>query len=220
MERTFQHIALEDNDTIPVLAGNLEPELLAMIKEAVLKIKDDNPIAHNQHLAGAIKEEYTVKPAKIPELLYYLDEMYATYSHHFKNIPSIMKDIAFESGAKVEIGDFWVNFQKKHEFNPIHHHDGLVSFVLWIQIPFDIEKEKAMYNGGTINVTSQFQFVYPGLTNDIALKSFPVEKEWEGTILMFPSSLNHCVYPFYTSDDYRISLSGNLSLASAPNIGV
>ena len=27
---------------------------------------------------------------------------------------------------------------------------------------------------------------------------------------MFPSYLNHMVYPFYTSDEYRISMSGNI----------
>jgi hypothetical protein len=213
MERSFQHIALEDNDTIPVLAGNLEPELLAKLKALVISTKDNNPIAHNEFLAGAIKEEYTIKTEQIPELVYYIDEMYATYSGHFSEIPSVVKNINFKSGVQVELGNFWVNFQKKHEFNPIHHHDGLVSFVIWIQIPYDLEKEKALYNNGTVNVTSQFQFVYTGVTQDIVLKSFPVEKEWEGTILMFPSGLNHCVYPFYTSDDYRISMSGNLSLS-------
>jgi len=27
---------------------------------------------------------------------------------------------------------------------------------------------------------------------------------------MFPSQLIHAVYPFYTSDEYRISVSGNI----------
>jgi len=31
---------------------------------------------------------------------------------------------------------------------------------------------------------------------------------------MFPSLLAHCVYPFYTSDDYRISISGNIKFDS------
>ena len=39
----------------------------------------------------------------------------------------------------------------------------------------------------------------------------PIDKAWEGTMILFPSSLNHNVYPFYTSDDYRISISGNLN---------
>ena len=39
----------------------------------------------------------------------------------------------------------------------------------------------------------------------------PVEKGWEGKLVMFPSLLMHSVTPFRTSDDYRISISGNLS---------
>ena len=30
-------------------------------------------------------------------------------------------------------------------------------------------------------------------------------------ILLFPSEMYHGVYPFYTSDDYRISVSGNFN---------
>ena len=32
----------------------------------------------------------------------------------------------------------------------------------------------------------------------------------KGTMLFFPSSLSHTVYPFYTSDKERISISGNI----------
>jgi hypothetical protein len=36
-------------------------------------------------------------------------------------------------------------------------------------------------------------------------------------MIMFPSSLNHMVSPFYTSDEYRISISGNLIVSSKKN---
>jgi hypothetical protein len=44
-----------------------------------------------------------------------------------------------------------------------------------------------------------------------------VDKSWEGTMIMFPSSLHHMVHPFYTSDEYRISISGNLIVSSKKN---
>ena len=34
----------------------------------------------------------------------------------------------------------------------------------------------------------------------------------ENTILFFPALLNHTVYPFYLSDEERISISGNICL--------
>jgi hypothetical protein len=39
-----------------------------------------------------------------------------------------------------------------------------------------------------------------------------VDKSFEGKMLMFPNSAYHTVYPFYTSDDYRITVSGNLDI--------
>jgi hypothetical protein len=37
-----------------------------------------------------------------------------------------------------------------------------------------------------------------------------VDNTWEGKMALFPADLNHIVYPFYTSEDYRISISGNV----------
>jgi hypothetical protein len=40
----------------------------------------------------------------------------------------------------------------------------------------------------------------------------PVSKQMEGSIIMFDSSQRHLVYPFYTSDEFRISFSGNINV--------
>jgi len=37
-----------------------------------------------------------------------------------------------------------------------------------------------------------------------------VDKSFENKLLMFPASYNHQVYPFYTSDEERITVSGNV----------
>ena len=39
-----------------------------------------------------------------------------------------------------------------------------------------------------------------------------VDKSFEGQMLMFPAPLQHIVYPFYTSDESRITVSGNIKL--------
>ena len=36
---------------------------------------------------------------------------------------------------------FWANYQFKHEFNPAHSHGGAYSFVLWMKIPYDSNKQ-------------------------------------------------------------------------------
>ena len=39
-----------------------------------------------------------------------------------------------------------------------------------------------------------------------------LEPEDEGKMLFFSSKYHHCVYPFYLSDEERISVSGNIGL--------
>ena len=55
-----------------------------------------------------------------------------------------------------------------------------------------------------------FAFFFSDPSGKITQEALPVDKSWEGKVALFPANLNHCVYPFYTSDEYRISISGNL----------
>jgi len=198
--RQFNKISLTERPDIPVVGGKLEPELLAQLKAEVLRQRDANPTPFNQGLAGMIREEYHFNPEKLPGMIGYIEDMFQTYCKHF----GLYQD-------KVScLGHLWANFQRKHEFNPIHNHTGAVSFTIWVQIPYDIAAEQAMFPNGTVNVTSNFAFVYSGTTEDIVTYNFPVQQDWEGMIVMWPSWLRHMVNPFYTSDGYRISLAGNI----------
>lgn len=199
-KREFRQVLLADNDSIPVLTGKLEPELLSAFKSEIARQHGDGPTPFNQGLAGAIKEEYLYDTSRSPQLVSYIEEMYDTYSRYF----NLYQD---KIGC---LSQLWVNFQRKHEFNPLHNHTGAVSFVCWVGIPYDIDAEMAISSSGTCNVTSNFQFVYPGKTERIAMHNFPVATEWEGTVLMWPSWMLHCVYPFYTSDGFRITVAGNI----------
>ena len=49
-----------------------------------------------------------------------------------------------------------------------------------------------------------------GVSYEDLLNMSSSERNDIGKIIFFPSKLNHCVYPFYTSDDTRISISGNI----------
>ena len=110
----------------------------------------------------------------------------------------------------------WANFQKKFEFNPIHFHSGLFSFIVFLQIPYDLEEEDKVfpYVHHTGKATSRLSFLvthghsYLTGVRDIRIN---VDKSFEGKMLLFPASLQHLVYPFYTSEDYRITVSGNLN---------
>lgn len=102
----------------------------------------------------------------------------------------------------------WVNIQERGEYIPLHHHESILSYVIWVKIPYDINKENI--NG--VGSASKFYFTYNSTVGGLMNYSIPVSKDYEGTIMMFPSTLHHQVYPFYTSDDVRISVSGMVSI--------
>ena len=87
----------------------------------------------------------------------------------------------------------------------MHNHDGLISYSAWIKIPYDVNEE--IKDG---KYASCFQFNYTTITGNTFTEIIKVDKSFEGKIMMFPSTLPHCVYPFYTTDDVRISMSGNV----------
>ena len=98
---------------------------------------------------------------------------------------------------------------QKYEFNPVHNHSGLLSWVVWNKIPFNIEDEMKVFPDVKNPNAGTFNFLFDAPIKQIAL---PVDRDMENYICMFPSSLFHCVHPFYTSDDYRVSFSGNIYL--------
>jgi hypothetical protein len=94
----------------------------------------------------------------------------------------------------------WINIQHKHEYLPNHTHTGNISYSLWMKIPYVNETGSS----------GRFEFTYNTLLGNIIRKDVKLDKDMEGTLMMFPSKLQHCAYPFYTSDESRISISGNI----------
>ena len=106
---------------------------------------------------------------------------------------------------------WWVNYQKQHEFNPPHNHDGVYSFVIWLKIPYDFE-EQNKNNVSNAKVKGAFSFTFMDLFGSPESSIYKLNKGFEGIMLLFPSKLNHSVFPFYNCEEERISVSGNLLL--------
>jgi hypothetical protein len=106
-----------------------------------------------------------------------------------------------------ELSTVWVNHQKKYEFNPLHDHSGVYSFVIWYDIPYTAEEEAAAspytFNS-EFNASGAFKILYEG-------NRYPLcnSKDWNGTMAFFPADTLHCVYPFYSTDKERITIAGN-----------
>ena len=58
-------------------------------------------------------------------------------------------------------------------------------------------------------IAGNFAFAYNSIEG---LTRTEIIEPTAGKMILFPSKIYHQVYPFYTSDEYRISISGNVSL--------
>ena len=163
----------------------------------------------NSNLAGNIEKEFSLDESFEKILSPYTSLLAEEFDKI--DIETTYTNIKKQVSSWISTGS-WINFQKKYEFNPIHHHFGDYSFVLWIQIPYDLKEELELENCKNSNAKSNslFCFTHIDLYGSIIVTRLPVDKTWEGTMILFPSNLKHQVYPFFTSDDYRISISGNL----------
>jgi len=202
----FDHTDLPN---IGLTQGAIPPNIYQDLNKEIVDIHNDdsNTMKMNRTLAGQITKEYQITKSR--QLLDpYLEEMGRAYQKYWNYYP---KENPNNNNLTVE--SVWVNMQKKLEVNPLHNHDGTLSFVAWLYVPFKLEDERNMENcknSRTVELASTFQFVYTTALGTIANCPMFVESGWEGRIVMFPSQLLHIVYPFQTSDDYRISIAGNL----------
>ena len=202
----FDHSHLPN---IGLTNGMIPPEIYQTLNQEIVDIhtNDKDIVRMNHALAGQITKEYQITKS-LPLLNPYLEEMGRAYQKYWNYYP---KENPNNNNLTVE--SVWVNMQKKLEVNPLHNHDGTLSFVAWLYVPFKLEDERNMENcknSRTVELASTFQFVYTTVLGKIVNGPMFVESGWEGRIVMFPSELLHIVYPFQTSDDYRISIAGNL----------
>jgi len=195
------------------------PEELAISlhKEAdYIKSNFDKSIPFDKFLAGHIKHEYKLLSSiqKIEEFILPLTQEYDKKFNYHESI-----DVLTDS-VPMCIDHPWINFQSRGEFNPVHNHKGIYSFVIWLKIPYEIENEFKVYSysdnsNRKIPLNSAFQFMYVSSLGQIATHHIHIDKSFENTMILFPAKMVHCVYPFYTSDDFRISVAGNVMLKTA-----
>ena len=198
-----------DLPNLSLIKAQLPTDIYNSIMSEVREIQNyGSPNTWNHNLAGAIEREYRLIKSRSS-----LDPFLIDLANEFKKVNKLETNDGFE--FEYEMEEIWVNYQQKNEYNPIHNHTGDLSFVIWMEIPFkysDERKVKNVVNSNSRSTAASFDFVYNDILGNITNMHFPVEQGWEGRLVMFPSKLFHQVYPFQTSDGYRISLSGNLRI--------
>ena len=187
---------------------------LAPIKNEINNIQNNFELyetqKYNKDLAGNIKREYQLIESKK-----YIEKLLAPLVGAYDRDFSYTKEFnILTNNVPIVLDSCWVNFQKKYEFNPIHNHAGLYSFVIWTNVPYDMEEERKLSPGAESNhnAAGQFCFLFNGTTGKIKPYNISIDKSMENNIVFFPSNFYHMVYPFFSSDGYRISVSGNFKL--------
>tara|TARA_Y100000746_G_C15363743_1_gene391233 strand:- start:348 stop:944 length:597 start_codon:yes stop_codon:yes gene_type:complete len=137
---------------------------------------------------------YNVSDENFNYLKRYIFPFIKHYSRNFYYTNSIK---CLTSNSPYVFGKPWFNIQKPNEYLPLHHHDGVLSYTLWLKLP----------------KISEFAFYYNGIVNQ-RYHPLSLTPSDVGDIIIFPSTLQHAVYPFMSDDpdEIRISLSGNISL--------
>ena len=198
---------------VGVVEGQLPEEVVDNIWKVVNEAREQ-PEDMKSELAGNISSSIRLD-SQSPLLKNFVQEI----------VPSFMKShmeaygppwrITMREGERFNLESLWVNFQKKHEFNPPHDHSGVYSFVIWMQIPTSYAEQKKLdicANSNADNHISNFAFSYTNTLGKISNFAYNMEKEAEGYMVMFPSSMLHQVFPFYDNDGERISISGNINI--------
>ena len=164
-------------------------------------------------LAGNISNSYLLEDKNDwfynTTIIPLIDRYESTFTNLAKKVPICSKKD--NDYPPYVMNTWWVNYQKQCEFNPPHDHHGVYSFVIWLKIPYDFE-EQNKNNVSNAKVKGAFSFTFMDLFGSPESSIYKLNKGFEGIMLLFPSKLNHSVFPFYNCEEERISVSGNLLL--------
>ena len=222
---------VHDFPNLGYIVDKLPEEVITIIKKHVeqvaKKMKEDPSLVPH-----SIEEIFPNEPYKRKNYRWPREDnpdLYKVVEPYIKKISSIYKNLykypnvlisAYDDGSQknmnfvevdqMKLDNIWVNFQKKHQWLPMHMHNALYSFIIYINIPYDLKEELNHPDFQTAKTGSCINFIYNNVVGRISKLEIALNKEWEGSIIFFPGDLNHVVYPFVTSDGYRISVAGNV----------
>lgn len=198
-----------DFQNLGYLMDDVPEDILNDLKREI-GLLDEHSLPTNHTLAGNIEKEFDLANC-IPKLEQYIFNLVKQYDNAY---PYLNTYNCLTDDRPISLHELWVNLQKRTEFNPAHNHSGIMSFVIWLKIPFNIDDEHKSSPGrkSNNNCPGHFELLYTNTLGDIWRNSIPVDKDYEGKIIMFPNKMMHTVYPFFTSDEERITVAGNIRL--------
>ena len=187
------------------LPNKLKNKLLKECKKAEL----NNEILKTGITATGVPIQFLLKDTK-KELQEFIIPLVNLY---FEQHPDYLKSInILNKKTDLFIDKPWMNLQRKYEYIPNHIHDGILSYNIFLKIPYAEKKlrrnkKEIPFIGSKFN---SFEFSFTNVCGQPQHHSMNITKKDEGVVFLFPSQLTHCVYPFYDTNKLRISISGNV----------
>ena len=172
-------------------------------------------LSHKKELAGNISKSYLIFDDNNYFFKRICEPLINIYRENNNNglDPSIA-NTTFSENTKLILKDFWVNYQYQTEFNPYHNHGGVYSFAIWMKIPYSCEEQALLPQFKEIDYSQRkaggFEFEFLDTLGETKQFMYQLSPSYEGSMVFFPSRLRHCVYPFYGTEETRVSISGNI----------
>ena len=172
----------------------------------------ENPKPYNDALAGDIFSSLTLNDTDNWFMINTLMPIIGKYREIFKKSTAFNRKTMFKDDIPYVLSSLWVNFMKQHEFNPMHNHSGVYSFVVFMKIPTDWREQHEIpfVKESNSPKASDFEFVHTDVMGNISQYAYLLDSSFEGIMLFFPAEMMHMVYPFYNCEEERITISGNI----------
>ena len=135
-----------------------------------------------------------------------IQEYVADYGFPEKLKTTHIHDLTFQK--------FWANYTGKGEYQALHNHDAIWSFVIWLKLPAVANVEQYVKDAMHPDA-GDFILTYSDIIGRTRKVNWKLEKQYnEGHMLLFPSDLYHAVYPHFQTDEKRLSLAGDIVINS------
>jgi hypothetical protein len=166
---------------------------------------------YNHKLAGHLKNQFKYTDETSKWFYQSISPVLQKYRDGHCNFHNI-------SNETVELTpiDLWINYMKAGDFNPAHYHGGDYSFVLFLDVPNELHKEREEHEGTSVG-PGELMFQFTQASKPRWATEGKSVKPRTGDMYIFPAQLMHWVCPF-KSNVTRISVSGNLFISNRDNL--
>ena len=149
---------------IGYLAETIPDDIYDILLSESEKAKN-NDLLMTDKLVGHLEESYDLMGMpfyKFEKLERYLTGLCSEYEEEF-NLMKMYPILSSSKTLSLSLKMLWVNYQKKYEFNPVHNHTGLYSFVTWLKIPYSCREDEFKVSRGNPKekYPGTFNFFFP-----------------------------------------------------------